>query len=151
MSSITYDAYLEHGQLHDALRVALLMGGNQDDSARILKVFERTDDELMRKQLGYLLASQRIVLTELEDDDALMEVVFLLEGFLILSLSFFRRTQAKPKTTKNCTTTKGHRQRQFVAAVSVFGSGARRDRGKKKNALNPRPHTKHFTARRTPL
>lgn len=75
LCDITFNAYLEHAQLHDALRVAIFMGANGENSERIMKVFEATEDENIRKQLGYLLASQRIVVAELEDDDELMEVI----------------------------------------------------------------------------
>lgn len=69
---IAYTAYRTHGFHADALRVAVQLGSSE----KMSEIFADTaDDELMRKQLAFILSVQRTVLPEFEDDDELMEAM----------------------------------------------------------------------------
>ena len=51
------------------------MGGNAHDKDDIIACFESVEDEGMKKQMGYILAAQRIVISEFEEDEDLMEII----------------------------------------------------------------------------
>lgn len=72
---IVFDSYLNNGATPDALRVAIKMGGNAQEKDLILKCFESCEDESVKKQMGYILAAQRIVISEFEDDEELSEII----------------------------------------------------------------------------
>lgn len=69
--SVVYDTYKACNMLPDALRVAIKM----DDRERMSEVFTLTDDSVLKKQLGFILGSHKVVLDEFIDDDEMMEVI----------------------------------------------------------------------------
>ncbi|CEO95240.1 26S proteasome non-ATPase regulatory subunit 2 like protein [Plasmodiophora brassicae] len=84
MLKVVFDVYLKCGALPDALRVAIKMNSRP----LILDVFAQCKDQIVLKQLGFILSSQKLVLPEYEDDDEMMEIMGngkLHEHFLILA------------------------------------------------------------------
>eukprot|EP00475_Leptophrys_vorax_P008128 TRINITY_DN15213_c0_g1_i1.p1 TRINITY_DN15213_c0_g1~~TRINITY_DN15213_c0_g1_i1.p1 ORF type:complete len:911 (-),score=252.54 TRINITY_DN15213_c0_g1_i1:82-2814(-) len=69
--SVTYDIYVACGQYPDALRVAIKM----DNPEKMSEVFQQVQDEEIKKQMGFILGSQKLVLPEFQDDDAMMEII----------------------------------------------------------------------------
>lgn len=68
---VVYDIYANSGALPDALRVAIKMNSRQS----ISEVFKSCKDPVVLKQLGFILASQKLVLAEYEDDEEMMEIM----------------------------------------------------------------------------
>ena len=68
---VAFDIFKQCNALPDALRVAMKLNSRELMS----DVFSCCKDELLRKQLGFILSGQRIVLDEFEDDDDMMEIM----------------------------------------------------------------------------
>lgn len=71
LMELVFDIYLSCQQYPDALRVAIKC----DDKEKMARVFESAEDRLVKKQLAFLLASQRVFLSALEGDDELVEIM----------------------------------------------------------------------------
>merc|ERR1712130_7597 len=71
MYMISYDAYLKNKRYADAIRLAIKL----DNQQLMIDTINSTDDELMQKQLAFILSTSKIVLEEFEDEDELMEVM----------------------------------------------------------------------------
>jgi 26S proteasome regulatory subunit N1 len=70
--NVAYDIYMKHKALTDALRVAIKLG----DKAKMYATFEATDDELVQKQLAFILGYHKIVIDEIKDrGDELAEIM----------------------------------------------------------------------------
>eukprot|EP00003_Mantamonas_plastica_P001359 TRINITY_DN1097_c0_g1_i2.p1 TRINITY_DN1097_c0_g1~~TRINITY_DN1097_c0_g1_i2.p1 ORF type:complete len:802 (-),score=283.37 TRINITY_DN1097_c0_g1_i2:723-3128(-) len=81
---IVFDIYLSRDQYPNALRCALRLG----DSELVTNLFESCKDELVRKQMGYMLARHHVDFVPDEDDDELTEIISnqkLSESFLNLA------------------------------------------------------------------
>lgn len=68
---VAYDIFKNCNALPDALRVAMKL----DSHELISGIFAACEDELLRKQLGLILSSQKYVLEEFEEDDEMMEII----------------------------------------------------------------------------
>lgn len=68
---VSYDIYKKFMRLPDALRVALKL----DQNELILEVFSLADNPIIKNQLGFIMASQKLVLEEFLDDEDLMEII----------------------------------------------------------------------------
>ncbi|OBA19060.1 26S proteasome regulatory complex, non-ATPase subcomplex, Rpn1 subunit [Metschnikowia bicuspidata var. bicuspidata NRRL YB-4993] len=66
-----YSIYLAHGQLTQALTLAIKL----DDEDLIKQVFESTDDALVHKQLGFLLAQQYNRFTYPGENEDVQEII----------------------------------------------------------------------------
>jgi 26S proteasome regulatory subunit N1 len=69
--SVTYEIYVHCKQYPDALRVAIKM----DSPEKMSEVFALVDDLDVKKQMGFILGSQKLVLPEFLDDDVMMEII----------------------------------------------------------------------------
>lgn len=69
--TVTYQIYKECQKFPDALRVAIKM----DDPELMSEVFSLAEDVSMKKQLGFILGSQKLVLQEFLEDESMMEII----------------------------------------------------------------------------
>jgi len=67
---IAFDCLIKVGQAADALRVALKIG----DKEKVSAVFASTEDALVKKQLGFILAQHRYYTTEFDEDAELKDI-----------------------------------------------------------------------------
>jgi 26S proteasome regulatory subunit N1 len=71
---VTYDIYKECKKLPDALRVAIKMD-NVDHISEVFAIASEAEDDLIKKQLGFILGSQKLTLPEYLDDDTMMAII----------------------------------------------------------------------------
>ncbi len=71
---VTYEIYRECKKLPDALRVAIKMD-SPDLISEVFAIASQVEDECLKKQLGFILGSQKLTLPEYLDDDTMMAII----------------------------------------------------------------------------